>query len=345
MGDRVRSHAVFGSKMNLPSVSVIIPTLNAASVLEGCLESISAQDYPKELVEVIIADGGSIDRTLEIAEKYNCRILHNKKVLAEPGVNLGLEKAKNEICFILAADNEIVGRNWIRKMVKPFANPEVRAAFPKQVNSPSDNWLTRYVNVFTDPFNHFVYGNAANARTFHRVYKVIKKTKDYIVFDFTVKDHPILALAQGFAVRKGFRRPKGMEHDDMLPIIEMIKSGQKIAYVFSVHLCHHTIRNLKHFIRKNKWAIDNALSDKNYGFSSREKYLSKARKIKARLWPFYAVSFIFPLLNSLRGGIIDKEKLWFYHPIVSFIVALVAWKEFVKIKILGKGLVLRGKPS
>ena len=329
---------------NLPTISIVIPTLNAEKVLGKCLESILIQDYPKDKIEIIIADGGSTDNTLEIAKKYNCRILHNKKVLAEPGVDLGLKKAKNDICFILAADNELVAKDWAWKMTRPFLDSTIIAAFPKQTNSFSDNWLTKYINVFTDPFNHFVYGYACNTRTLHKIYKPIKKTKDYIIFNFTIENHPILAFAQGFAVRKGFRRPKGTEYDDILPIIEMIKKKEKIAYVFSAQVYHHTIRNLKHFISKQKWVINNALSSKPYGVASRKKYLSNIRKIRMYFWPFYAVSFIFPLLNSIKGLIVDKEKAWIYHSIINFIAGLVVWKEFIKIKILRKNLILKGKP-
>ena len=52
----------------LPSVSIVIPTYNSAKVLGECLHSIVDQDYPKDKLEVIIADGGSfssnVDRSL-----------------------------------------------------------------------------------------------------------------------------------------------------------------------------------------------------------------------------------------------------------------------------------------
>jgi len=48
----------------LPLVSIVIPTLNAAEVLENCLKSISEQDYPKDNLEIIIADGGVFQKTL-----------------------------------------------------------------------------------------------------------------------------------------------------------------------------------------------------------------------------------------------------------------------------------------
>jgi len=42
---------------------------NSEKTIKKCLESIINQDYPKELVEIIIVDGGSKDRTIEIAKE------------------------------------------------------------------------------------------------------------------------------------------------------------------------------------------------------------------------------------------------------------------------------------
>ena len=62
--------------MTSPQISIIIPTLNAARVLEPCLKSIKKQSYKK--YEIIIADGGSSDNTLIIAKKYHCIVIKNK---------------------------------------------------------------------------------------------------------------------------------------------------------------------------------------------------------------------------------------------------------------------------
>ncbi len=55
------------------SISIITPTYNSTKTLAACLESIKNQDYHGEF-EIIIADGGSTDSTLEIARRYTDNI-------------------------------------------------------------------------------------------------------------------------------------------------------------------------------------------------------------------------------------------------------------------------------
>jgi len=70
-----------------PYVSVVVPMYNSASILGDCPESIKNQDYRGE-VEIIIADGGSTDSTLETAGKYTDKILdcnHIKVLYSQRG--------------------------------------------------------------------------------------------------------------------------------------------------------------------------------------------------------------------------------------------------------------------
>ena len=72
------------------TVSVVIPTLNAEKYLDECLSSIRGQDYPQDRVEIVIADGGSTDRTLEIAAGYDVRVVANPLRTGESGKAVGI---------------------------------------------------------------------------------------------------------------------------------------------------------------------------------------------------------------------------------------------------------------
>jgi len=57
-------------KINSKFISVIITTKNEEDNIENCLRSIIEQSYPRDLIEIIVVDNYSTDRTIEIAHKY-----------------------------------------------------------------------------------------------------------------------------------------------------------------------------------------------------------------------------------------------------------------------------------
>jgi hypothetical protein len=204
-----------------------------------------------------------------------------------------------------------------------FNNKDIVAAFPMHYSSSEDTIFTKYINTFTDPFNHFVYGYAANGRTFKKIYKTKISNKIFDVYDYSsFRDRPMIAVAQGFTVRKGFTKGRNSAFDDVLPVTELINRKNDIAFVHSVKLYHHTVRNLGHFVRKQVWATVNAMQKKNYGIVHRKEYLSNAQKLRIKIWPFYALSFVFPLVNSIYHIIVDKESLWIFHPFLCIISAV-----------------------
>ncbi len=86
--------------MSTIEISIIIPTFNEEKTISQCIEAVS--DTPD--TEVIIADGGSTDRTVEIAEKHrNVKIVTS---LIGRGVqmNKGADYASGDILLFLHAD-------------------------------------------------------------------------------------------------------------------------------------------------------------------------------------------------------------------------------------------------
>lgn len=55
---------------HLPSVSVVLPVRNEAGHIAACLDSILADSYPRERMEVLVVDGASTDATREIIADY-----------------------------------------------------------------------------------------------------------------------------------------------------------------------------------------------------------------------------------------------------------------------------------
>ncbi len=53
-----------------PFISVVVPCRNEEQWVAACLESILANDYPPERMEVLLVDGMSDDATRQIAEAF-----------------------------------------------------------------------------------------------------------------------------------------------------------------------------------------------------------------------------------------------------------------------------------
>lgn len=81
-------------------LSIIIPTLNEEEYLPLLLESIRKQNFQD--YEIIVADAGSKDRTLDIAKNYNCKIVEGG--LPAKGRNNGVRVAVGKLILFLDAD-------------------------------------------------------------------------------------------------------------------------------------------------------------------------------------------------------------------------------------------------
>ena len=129
----------------LPSVSVLVPTLNSARTLGECLSSVRAQDWPAERLEIVVADAGSADATLEIAREAGARVVGNPLRTGEAGKAAAAAAATGELLALVDSDNVLPDPGWLRRMAEPFADPAVLAAEPLEYTArPEDPPLVRY---------------------------------------------------------------------------------------------------------------------------------------------------------------------------------------------------------
>ncbi len=84
-----------------PFVSIVVPLLNEEAYVERLARSLLEQDYPRDRYEILMADGGSTDRTLEILRRVNAdgriRVLDNPGRTAPAALNLLVAEARGEI--------------------------------------------------------------------------------------------------------------------------------------------------------------------------------------------------------------------------------------------------------
>ncbi len=89
---------------NLPLISIIIPAYNEENYLPSCLESISTLDYPPHLLEVLVIDNGSTDKTYEIAEGKGAVVMQDEEANVSGLRNIGAARAQGEILVFIDAD-------------------------------------------------------------------------------------------------------------------------------------------------------------------------------------------------------------------------------------------------
>ncbi len=319
-------------QLSLPIVSFIIPTLNASRYLPQCLRAIRAQNYPQNKIEIIVADGGSTDETLTIAKKYKAVIIKNPEVLHEPGKARASEVATGEILFFTDADNELSSTEWVSGMVRAHMenrHMHILGFLSQTIPPPNWNSFDRYMGyISTDPFTWFVYRWASTPRTYGNLYTPIKRTTEYAIYKFDPMNHPLLGLSQGFGTMSGFKRESIGHNDDILSGIKLIKEGL-VAYVPSAGIYHYHVSNIGEFLKKYAWRIRNNFLQKvkGMGIVNRQKYFSPMRKARQILFPFYSVSFIFPVLDTIQLFRLYRDPVVFWHPIACLLLTGLILKE------------------
>lgn len=119
----------YGGKKELPKVSVVVAARNEEENIERCVNSIIDLDYPKDKLEIIIADDGSTDRTAEIISQFqidnpNLKLLEIKSQVNNlkgkaNALAQAIEQATGEFIFMTDADCA-VPKTWIKGMLKYF---------------------------------------------------------------------------------------------------------------------------------------------------------------------------------------------------------------------------------
>lgn len=113
---------------HLPKVSILVSAYNEESIIEKKIQNFLELDYPKELLEILIGDDGSKDKTAEIVSRYSDRGIHLVKAPKNAGKAAMLNRlqtlATGEILIFCDA-NTMLFPNVIRKLVAPFSDEKI----------------------------------------------------------------------------------------------------------------------------------------------------------------------------------------------------------------------------
>jgi succinoglycan biosynthesis protein ExoA len=105
-----------------PTVTIAMPALNEEQYIEACIASVQAQDYPREAIEILVADGRSTDRTRDILARLaaadpRIKIIDNPERLQAAGLGHLVKAARGDIIVRMDVHCEYAP-DYVRKCVE-----------------------------------------------------------------------------------------------------------------------------------------------------------------------------------------------------------------------------------
>jgi len=319
----------------LPFVTFAIPTYNSGGKLERLLKSITMQNYPRDKYEILIADGGSSDDTIEIAKKYDCKILYNPKRFAESGKAVCIDNARGDIICFVDDDNELPSDEWLLKMVKPLiiekeivATEPIRFEYRKDMSALNRYWA---LSGYNDPAIYYtgLYDkwNLVN-NSWNGIGIKGEDEGDYIKFKIEDPSALLTLGANGFCVRAdAIRQTNYHELLDVDKVAELIRLGYNTFAKVKVGIYHYFCSSLTQYIGKAKRKAKNVTNPYHVGIERRRIRYPFLGLVKFAL----ATITLAPLLYySIRGYFKVQDRAWFMHIPVCLITLGVYGLELIR---------------
>src|SRR3989338_7886668 len=325
------------TKGNHKTISIIIPTLNSAKTLKGCLESIVMQDYPKETIEIIIADGGSSDGTLDIIKSINLtnimnfKVVSNKLKTGEAGKAIGFKHVKNDIIVFIDSDNILPNKDWLKRMVAPFEDNEIVASEPIEYTyRTTDSYITRYCALLgmNDPLCLFLGNYDRYCTLTGRWTEMPHKEEDkggYLKIELDKMRLPTIG-ANGFLIRRSVleKCDIGDYLFDIDIIYELLSRSNLTDGIYfakvKTGIIHIFSGDVKTFARKQRRRVRDYLYYNKLGV--RKYPWQSISKIKLLKFILSCLIFMPLLIQSLKGYVKKPDSAWFFHPVACWITFL-----------------------
>ena len=263
------------------SISVIVPARNEESHIAACLQSILANIYPPDQLEVIVVDDDSTDRTAEIVATFeNVRMIRATAESKKNALETGIQSARGTLIVTTDADCT-VGKNWLSTIASYYEFTEPRMISGPVIYQNESSLFERFQSM--DYMGLLGVGAAG-----------IHARRHFIAAGANLAFEKSTFMDLG-----GYAGSRHLASGDDMFLIEKFaeKYPDQIAFLKSRDAVVHTqaIRTIPEFIQQRiRWGTKN----KNY------KSL-KIYQIWAALWLYYVM-----ILGALIAGIFNAHYWW-----------------------------------
>jgi glycosyltransferase involved in cell wall biosynthesis len=320
---------------DFPKISFVLCTFNGDRTLEACLSSFFEMDYPKNKLELIIADGGSKDKSLDIIEKYRkkypkiVRFYHNKKQFADGkgmGIDIFSRKAKYDFIGFIDQDNIFVQKDWLKKMIFPMIIDKELATIQSRLIAPKNGPIVdKYFGAIgvEDPFA-IPYSLTAQIVFNPKKFKYLK-VGDYYRYKLT-KDKFLYGGNNGCIVRKDKFLEAGGYSQDNDEFYRFALRKYIVGVPRNARLHHATATDFKHFLIKRGKYVRYYLGENYegrdvYWFDLKKNSFSQNMKfIKTVLFNLLIIPGLF---QGIYMALKERRAFWLIHPLMLFSITLI----------------------
>lgn len=218
------------------SVSVIVPTLDAADGIAALLVALKKQTRSPE--EILVVDSGSQDGTPELARAHGARVISVPCGQFDHGGtrDAALRQTAGEFVLFLTQDALPADERYIEHLLKPFADERVAAASGRQLPRPDARPYVRAVQQYRYPAQSRVWGAEDREALGIRAYHLSDVCSAY--------------RRSAYEAVGGFPHPLPT-NEDMLIAAAFLDSGYRLAYCADAAVVHSHDLTLRQEYRRN----------------------------------------------------------------------------------------------
>jgi len=120
-------------------ISVVIAAYNEEKALGACLDSLLEQTAPRNSYEIIVADDGSTDKTVQVAESRGVRVVTQPNRGPSAARNLGAQQARGDVTLFIDADS-VPDAHCVEAMATAFVDPQLAGASGEKKTRQTNLW-------------------------------------------------------------------------------------------------------------------------------------------------------------------------------------------------------------
>jgi len=333
-------------------ISAIMATYNGEDTIGDCLRLLLGQDYPIDNIELIIADGGSTDETLNIIKQYQnkhpnvIQLINNpekSKVGKGKGADVASRKATGDLILMIDQDNLLIQKNWLKEMVRILEDNDSIVSVQSLTSVPEEgSIMDKYLGAVgtEDPFS--VVFSLKSQVILHPHKFHYNESGKYFTYN-PDRNNYYYAGDNGFLMRrKAFVENGGYTQDtDNFYRMALSNNSYTVAIPTELFIFHKTSSKLFEFIKKRgyyaRYYLRANIKDRDVNWISFRKNTFKHNV--SLIGSVVSSLVILPrLYEGIRMAMRTKETAWLIHPIVSFALTLNYICSFVAVRVFKVGV-------